>query len=206
LQTTTRWQRKPRTFKNPEEALQETARFYRKALWTDADCYVEVWLEKDALASVVYDVTEDFDVNLMVARGYASLSFLHEAAAAISDEDRPAYIYHLGDYDPSGVNAADKIEQTLKEFAPDAEIHFERLAVLPWQISAWGLPTRPTKQTDSRAKGFGNVSVELDAIDPNRLRDITKAAIEQHLPPEHYRIIKVAEQSERQLLNSWVAP
>ena len=31
-----------------------TARFYRKASGTDADCYVEIWLEKDALAGVVY--------------------------------------------------------------------------------------------------------------------------------------------------------
>jgi hypothetical protein len=125
--------------------MRETARFYRKALWADADDYVEVWLEKDALSAVVFDVTAEFDVPLMVARGYASLSFLHEAAEAISNEERPAYIYHLGDFDPSGVNAAEKIEESLREFAPEAEIHFERLAVLPWQIEVWNLPTRPTK-------------------------------------------------------------
>ena len=65
----------------------------------------------------------------MVARGYASLSFLHTAADYIKDLEVPAYIYHLGDFDPSGVNAGEKIEQTLKEMAPDAEIHFERIAV-----------------------------------------------------------------------------
>ena len=32
-------------------------RFYRKALWNDADSYVEIWLEKDALSGVVYPVT-----------------------------------------------------------------------------------------------------------------------------------------------------
>jgi hypothetical protein len=125
---------------------------------------------------------------------------------AISEEERPAYIYHLGDYDPSGVNAADKIEETLREFAPEAEIHFERLAVQPWQISEWDLPTRPTKQSDSRARGFGSISVELDAIDPHRLRALTKEAIEQHLPPDQYRKLKVAEESERMFLSSWVSP
>ena len=72
-----------------------------------------------------------YDVPLMVARGYASLSFLHSAAEYISDLDVPTYIYHLGDFDPSGVNAGEKIEQTLRELAPDAEIHFERVAVTP---------------------------------------------------------------------------
>jgi hypothetical protein len=109
-----RWQRKPRSWRDPAEAVRQTARFYRKALWADIDEYVEVWLEKDALSAVVFDVTAEFDVPLMVARGYASLSFLHEAAQAIRQENRPTYIYHLGDFDPSGVNAADKIESTLR--------------------------------------------------------------------------------------------
>ena len=54
LADNTRWQRKPRTFGSIQEALDETAQFYRKALWDDADSYVEIWLEKDALAGVVY--------------------------------------------------------------------------------------------------------------------------------------------------------
>ena len=104
----TRWMRKPRTFGGPEEALRRTVQTYRKALWRDADAYVEIWLEKDALAGVVYDVTNEFDVPLMVSRGYASLSFLHSAAEAMADQDRPCFIYHFGDYDPSGVNAAER--------------------------------------------------------------------------------------------------
>jgi hypothetical protein len=43
----TRWQRKPRTFRDVIHALQETSRLYRKDLWV-AESYVEVWLEKDA--------------------------------------------------------------------------------------------------------------------------------------------------------------
>src|SRR4051794_2538414 len=183
LADNTRWQRKPRTFSSVEQALQETARLYRKALWQGSDAYVEVWLEKDALAGVVVPITALYDVPLMVARGYASLSFLHSAAEYISELDVPVYIYHFGDFDPSGVNAGEKIEQTLREMAPDADITFERAAVTPEQISTWGLPTRPTKTTDSRSKGFGDISVELDAIEPHRLRQLVRVAIERHLPP-----------------------
>jgi hypothetical protein len=76
----TRWQRKPRTFSTMESALERTAQTYRRQLWDNQDAYVEVWLEKEALAGVVYDITAEFDVPLMVTRGYPSLSFLHEAA------------------------------------------------------------------------------------------------------------------------------
>ncbi|MBP0639576.1 hypothetical protein [Cupriavidus sp. AcVe19-6a] len=92
----TRWQRKPATYRSLESALQDVAEFYRRDLWADADAYVEIWLEKDALAGVVLPVTERYDVPLMVARGYASESFLHSAAQAIAEVNKPAFIYHLG--------------------------------------------------------------------------------------------------------------
>lgn len=204
LADNTRWQRKPRTFDSVQQALEDTARFYRKALWTNADSYVEIWLEKDALAGVIQPVTSLYDVPLMVARGYASLSFLHSAAEYIASLQVPTYIYHLGDFDPSGVNAGEKIEATLKEMAPHAEIHFERLAVTPEQIVAWRLPSRPTKASDTRSKGFGTISVELDAIDPNSLRNVVERAIQRHLPDDQLRVLQVAEESERQLLRSIV--
>jgi hypothetical protein len=204
LTDNTRWQRKPCTFSSVQQALNETARFYRKALWDDADAYVELWLEKDALAGVVYPITELYDVPLMVARGYASLSFLHTAAEYIRTLNVPAYIYHLGDFDPSGVNAGEKIEQTLKEMAPDADIIFERLAVTPQQIKTWNLPSRPTKVSDCRAKGFGEISVELDAIEPDLLRTLVAASIEDHLPADQFKTLKAAEESERTLIRQLV--
>ena len=160
LANSTRWQRKPRTFDSVEEALKETARLYRKALWTDADAYVEIWLEKDALSGVVYPITSQFDVPLMVARGYASLSFLHEAAEYIASLAVPAYIYHCGDYDPSGQDAARAIEESLRGMAPEAEIHFERLAVTPYQIEAWtsriGRPRPPIAARKASATSRSN--------------------------------------------------
>lgn len=113
----TRWQIKPTTFNSLADALEETARVYRRAVWSDVDVYCEVWLEKDALAGVVVPITTKYDVPLMVARGFSSLSFLHSAAEDINALEKPAYIYHLGDHDPSGVCAGQKIEQTLCELA-----------------------------------------------------------------------------------------
>ena len=149
---------------------------------------------------MVYPITSMYDVPLMVARGYASLRSCTAPPRHIADLDVPTYIYHLGDFDPSGVNAGEKIEETLRELAPDAEIHFERIAVTPEQIEEWNLPTRPTKKSDTRSKGFGDISVELDAIDPNDLRDLVQSAIEEHLPPEQFEVLKAAEKSEREII------
>jgi hypothetical protein len=199
----TRWQRRPRTFDGPLDALSETARLYRKSLWANAESRVEIWLEKDALAGVLVEVTYDADVPLMVTKGYPSLSFLAAAAEVIDDDRLPTFIYHLGDFDPSGQDAARVVEASLRELAPEAEIHFERLAVTPAQIRDLGLPTRPTKATDSRAKSFGAISVELDAIHADDLRAMVRDAIERHLPRRQLEVLKVAERSERELLLRW---
>ncbi len=200
----TRWQRKPRTFSSIEQALNDTARLYRKSLWYDAEAYVEIWLEKDALAGVLLPIKDQYDVALMVTRSYSSLSFLHSAASEMADLDVPTFIYHFGDFDPSGVNAGQKIEQTLREMAPNAVIHFERVAVTEQQISEMSLPTRPTKSTDTRSKGFGDISVELDAIAPDTLRGLAEEVIQRHLPADQLDILMIAEREERRLLRGLV--
>ena len=67
----TRWMRKPNTYRGLGHLLRQTARLYRRDLWADADVYVEVWCEKDALAGVIMEETEVFDVPLMVSPGCA---------------------------------------------------------------------------------------------------------------------------------------
>jgi hypothetical protein len=49
------------------------------------------------------------------------------------------------------------------------------------------------------------ISVELDAIDPRKRRDLVRSAIERHLPPDQFRVLKEAEKSERELITSLVS-
>jgi hypothetical protein len=199
----TRWMRKPSSFTGIKACLEATAESYRRALWATMPTYVEVWCEKDALAGVLLEETKVYDVPLMVARGYSSISFLHSAAKAIEAKGKPAYIYHFGDLDPSGVDAARDIEAKLRRYAPGTEIHFERPAVTRAQVEEWGLPTRPTKMSDTRAKKFGSAtSVELDAIPATKLRELVRECIERHIDQDQLKILKVAEESERGFLKS----
>jgi hypothetical protein len=196
----TRWRRKPVTHNSLDDALQETANFYRRNIWQNQDVYIEIWLEKEALAGVLYQATAAWDVPLMVSRGYASISYLYEAAQTIRDMGKASFIYYFGDHDPSGLDIPRNVERRLREFAPDADIHFERVAVNPWQIVQWGLPMRPTKTSDARSKHFIGDSVEVDSIPPHQLRALATECIEQHVNQAQLRILKVAEDSERTLL------
>ncbi len=200
LADNTRWMRKPTSYSSQERMLQITAQTYRRAIWNDQHDYVEVWLEKEALAGVVVDVTAEWDVPLMVTRGYPSLSYIHAAAQAISAQGKPAYLYYFGDHDPSGVDIPRAVNQGIRELAPDAEIHFERVAVLPSQIEEFGLLTRPTKMTDSRSKGFVGESVEVDAIPPASLRELVRDCIERHVDRDVLERTRNVEHYERETL------
>jgi len=198
----TRWMRKPDSYDDLAACLENTRKTYRRALWRDQGVYVEVWCEKDALAGVISDVTEEWDVPLMVSRGFASETFLYSAAEAIKAAGRPAFVYFFGDHDPSGRAIVETVERRLREFG--AVFHFEQVAVLPWQVKAWGLPTRPTKRTDSRAKGWEGESVELDAIPAERLRELVRERIVSHIDAQVWERTRRIEAQERESFAAWL--
>jgi hypothetical protein len=201
----TRWVRRAPSFSSLEDALQLTAETYRRSLWNNQDSYVEIWLEKDALAGVVFEQTAHYDVPLLVTRGYPSLSYLHTAAEAINSQHKPVFIYYFGDHDPSGVDIPRKVESSLREMASEAEIHFEVVAVTPDQIDTFNLPTRPTKKTDTRARKFKGESVEVDAIPPQDLRVLVRECIEGHLDPTLLDATARIEAEERETLEQMLA-
>lgn len=118
----TRWMRKPRTCNSMNQALQETASFYRRDFLNFTGLDIEIWLEKDALASIFYDITAKWDIPLMVSRGFASLTFLHDAAIQLEDG---AHIYIFSDYDASGENLARSIDAGLHDFSDDKRFNIK---------------------------------------------------------------------------------
>jgi hypothetical protein len=149
----TRWKRRPTTYTGLSDAIWNLRQTYRRNQCDDAEDYVEVCVEKDALAGVLVEETDPLDVPLMVAKGYGSKTAAFGVARDIADElDRlkRVYIYHFGDSDPSGEDAARDCEAKLRRYTtkllfdhPDIEIHFKRVAVLDEQIERWNLPPRP---------------------------------------------------------------
>jgi hypothetical protein len=196
----TRWMRKPASFSDLQSALRAARESYRRALWDTQPHYVEVWLEKEALSGVLYPITAEWDIPLMVTRGYASKSFLHEAAQVMAPQNRPCVLFYFSDHDPSGANARESVLSTLRRYAPEAQIEVWQLAVTPAQVEALDLPLRPTKQSDSRAKGWTGGSVEIDAIPPRQLKSILTEAIESLVDPYQLALVKAAEQDELRVL------
>jgi len=199
----TRWHIRHKTYGGVEDALRNTVENYRRDLWDTQPYYIEVWVEKDAMASIVSGTANSWGVPVFVARGFASLSSLYAAAAtfkAAVANRKKVIIYHLGDYDPSGVAAGESI---LKAFRDDfkVELDFVRAAVTEEQIRRLQLPTRPTKTSDSRARNWsGTACVELDTMPPAKIRKIVENCIVHHINAHAWKTLQRTEELERATL------
>lgn len=193
----TRWITKPTTYDSVEEALSQTARMYRRSLWSRSSTVVQVFSEKDAISGVILPVTDKWDVPLGVMRGYVSESFAWSVAAGL-DRSRRTILVQLGDHDPSGVNAWDDFARKVTAMASAARVEFIRLAVTEDQIDEFELPTRPTKKSDTRAKNWSGGSVEVDAMPAPILRELLDEFIAQFHDPDELERLELIEHAERE--------
>jgi hypothetical protein len=145
-----------------------------------------------------------------IDRMTAALATLRGQLAAELDEGvaRIAADHPEADFgEPTSLMAHDAGDASCP-FTADGHVQtafFARLAVTEAQILQLNLPTRPTKQTDTRARGFGGESVEVDAIPPTILRQIVEDAITRHIGQNALRVDQTIEQQERRYLSALIA-
>lgn len=180
--------------------------------WSNQETYLEVWIEKKALQGVLTDIASMEGVGLFACKGYPSLSSLYEASQRFGearDNGKSLVIIYLGDYDPTGEDIPRSIQDSMaSQFGLDIDV--QRIALMESQVKEYNLPPAPVKDTDSRSKGWDGLGqVELDALEPTVLKDMTRKAIRSHFDQEAYKRLKLQESEERmtyqQALRDYVA-
>jgi hypothetical protein len=198
-----------RTFDNVADALDHTARFYRRSALENCGDYIEIWSEKEALAGIIWDVAREYDVPVVVSKGMPSLTQVYGSFVQIelaADAGKDSYLYQFGDHDPTGCLIPKSIANRLEEFCDNNDCPYptvERIALTEEQIRRHRLPTRPTKREGNRhAKNFEGNSVELDALPSRELRALVRECIERHISPEQLETLRTTEASERSYLRA----
>jgi hypothetical protein len=99
--------------------------------WYNQKHYLEIWIEKDALASTFIRLVEgDVPVRIVPNKGYNSLTFMWENAERLKeiaeDEGKEIHIRYFGDFDPSGYDMDRDIEERL-DMLGVSDVDFERV-------------------------------------------------------------------------------
>ena len=176
---------------------------YRRDVWASQPRYVEVWLEKDALSGIFEDILNHYGVALNVGRGYDGWDSIRNAASRYGNGDNTTILY-FGDFDPSGEDMVRSLRDRLGFFGCRPSIR--KCALNLDDIQRYNLPPDNTKKSDTRRKKFvdqfGDVSVELDAMPIDVLKDRIKTEIEAHMNLSALAATLETEDRERLALES----
>lgn len=168
---------------SPKDIFTAAARSFHTDPWATQDSRPFLIVEKEALSGVFQRVCNDYDVPLLAARGYPSASVMREfMVQQVLTSDQDVVVLHFGDHDPSGIDMTRDIDDRCEMFAyGNVPFNMRRLALNIDQVKKHKPPPNPAKTTDARftnyKRQFGVSSWELDALNPQILSDLARAAI-----------------------------
>jgi len=168
--------------------------YYNFRYWEGQKYFVEVWLEKDALRAFFEPYCSRYNVNLVICRGYPSVTRLREAKEAKHVPSGVQYVVlYFGDFDPSGEDIFRWINEELKPY----DINVVKVALTRMQVRKYKLPPMIPKKSDPRTSGFvekyGEMAVELDALHPKVLRELIRKSILKYMDIEKRMQVEVSE-------------
>ena len=192
------------------ESFADTVRdAYRKDFWSHLPAYVHVFCEKDAMTGVIEPVTREYDVALSPVRGYISDSYVHSIGKRWGRIRKPIMALYLGDFDPSGFDLERSLREKLRHHA-GRDFDWVRLGLNARDFQEHALIPLGLKKkkdgsyADSRAAKFiqqhGYECAEIDALDPNVIRQRVRVAVTEHIPEGEWERLQEVERLERE---SW---
>jgi len=195
------------TWANPEAYARTVARSYRRDFWKQQPGRCEVWSEKGTIRGVLQPVLDHYAVGFRVMHGFSSATAVYDVSK--DNDGRELIVLYVGDFDPSGMFMSEAdLPKRLSEYNGD-HVTLERIALTRRHVSA--LPSFPAtdKRKDPRYKWFrsnyGDRCWELDAMDPNDLRDCVEEAIKELIEPEAWRRCETVNQAEQESLKTIIA-
>jgi hypothetical protein len=164
---------------DPEAFAVAATQQYRRDFWRQQPERCQVWSEKGTVRGILRPTLDDLGVGFNPVHGFNSATNTQETA---TDSDRrPLTILYVGDWDPSGLYMSEcDLPSRLKKYGGD-HITVKRIALVREQLA--DLPSFPAsdKRKDPRYRWFvdnyGKRCWEIDAMDPNELRDCVEAEI-----------------------------
>jgi DNA topoisomerase VI subunit A len=190
---------------SPEDFMYDAADSYRRQIWDDQDCYIEVTVEKDALSGIFRRVLREYRVTLNIGRGFASVSAEKKMADRFVEyEDKPIYLLAFGDFDSEGLAIPKTVEAALTYHQPDLDVTVKRCALTWDDIQTYNLPPNLTKPGSKLAPEFiaqyGDNTVELDALPIDVLEQRIRDEVEDLMDMDAFAEIEKQEEAEREQL------
>ncbi|NDH68701.1 MAG: hypothetical protein EBY22_12515 [Gammaproteobacteria bacterium] len=157
---------------------------FARNLMAEQKSHIEVVLEKNALRSVVLEVTQAYCIPLTVSRGYCSIGPRHDISQRYfrSGKDRLILLF-LTDFDPDGQEIAKSFAQSMRNDFGIQNLVAHKVLLNHQDILENDLPSDMDAKVSSPhylkfVSEFGTKVVELDAAPVSLIQNKLKEAIE----------------------------
>jgi hypothetical protein len=187
--------------------------WWRQDPWEYQALRIEVWSEKDTVSGVLAPVLGKFAIPFRVNRGFTSATAAHDIAEETASDDKPLIAFYVCDYDPSGLYmSAVDLPQRLAKYDVAVGFELRRIALVESDLPALGTLSfaASEKARDPRYRWYLKHSgrtrcFELDALNPNDLRERVRSAILAEVNPEAWARVEVCDRAVRQSLDAYTA-
>ena len=182
---------------SPQVVLDAVAQQYRRDRTEGQPWSIYLAVEKAGIVEQLSAWFGERGVPILALGGYASQSYVDDVVRDVAAAERPAVLLYGGDHDASG-------EDIDRDFAErtDCWDKVVRVALTATQVRHYGLVPNPGKVLDPRKEAFAerhgsNIQVELDALDPNVLKQLYAEAIDGFWDTSAYEAVLAEEANER---------
>lgn len=191
------------------EYSRQVERWYKRDFWAHQDNRVIVISEKATVKGIIEPVLGFYGVDFLPVHGFNSATKMHDLAENIAEDERHTLLLYVGDCDPSGMYMSQcDLPFRLAEYGAgnteDGDYTLRRVALTYADVHSGHLPSfdAEDKKKDPRYKWFvsnyGDKAWELDALDPNELRNRITEEINKYIDPDDWEQHKAIEAAQRE--------
>ena len=164
-------------YSNAEHFLDSVKNRFRKNTWGNQENFVIILIEKEALAQIVWDIAEAYNVFVFPTKGFLSWSMFTQEIKSVVEcfgRSKKLIVLVLSDLDPSEGYIKEDYENKFRFMVKEMgfpEPRIVKIAITEEQIEEYDLP--PMKK-NYRNKGIMKIW-ELDALPPKAMRNCPKS-------------------------------
>ena len=185
------------TWASISEFARPAANAYRRDRWENQAAYVELWVEKQAIVSLLEGVCRENHIVIRPLHGFNSFTALHQTAKDLLNVHKNITVFYFGDHDPHGHeierDARERLFDMFDLLGNPAKRHAvefrPRLGILPEDIGEFGILPLDVEELekggdnfkakrDAFVEKYGNEAAEVDGLPAEELIKRVQDAID----------------------------
>jgi hypothetical protein len=174
------------------QEIDQFLRGYHRDVQQSQPAHIEIVGEKNTIASIIHPVAKEYCIPYTICRGYSSLPPRQKMVERFRESGKDALVVLLlSDFDPEGEDIGHSFARSMRDDFDVEGVKVVKSALTKAQVLTLRLPPRMEAKKKSSRRGkfvkrHGEHVFELEAVEPERLQEYLREAIESVMDVDLY--------------------